>query len=120
MDNDRVCEAELFGSRKDTSMFRRPLAVWVLLSIVAGSSARAQMPFPRDLIPRRTALERLGLERQWLAVIPLVETERVLRISRTQDLLFVQTSYARIHTLDAETGRILWTANLGERMGFAR
>ena len=78
------------------------------------------MPFPRDLVPGRSALERLGLERQWFSVIPLVETERLLRISRTQDFIFAQTSYARLHTLDAETGRLLWTASLGERSGFAR
>lgn len=101
-------------------MLRRSLAVWVLLSIVAGPSARAQMPFPRDLIPGRAALERLGLERQWFAVVPLVETERLIRISRAQDLLFAQTNYARLHTFDAETGRLLWTADLGERSGFAR
>src|SRR5262249_29871207 len=103
------------GLGKDRSMFRRSLPVWVVLSIVAGSSARAQMPFPRDLIPGRTALERLGLERQWYAVVPLVETERLILISRTRDLLFAQTNYARLHTFDAETGRLLWTANLGER-----
>jgi outer membrane protein assembly factor BamB len=101
-------------------MFRRSLAVWILLSIVAGSSARAQMPFPRDLIPNRATLGRLGLERQWFAVVPLVETERLFRISRAQDLLFAQTSYARLHTFDAETGRLRWTAELGERSGFAR
>jgi outer membrane protein assembly factor BamB len=48
-----------------------------------------------------------------------VETERLLRISRTPDMLFAQTSYARAHALDPETGRILWTANVGERSGFA-
>ena len=37
-----------------------------------------------------------------------------------QDLLFAQTSYACVHTFDAETGRLLWTAHLGERSGFAR
>ncbi len=62
----------------------------------------------------------VGLERHWFAVVPLVETERLLRITRTQDLLFAQTSYARMHTFDAETGRLLWTADLGERSGFAR
>jgi outer membrane protein assembly factor BamB len=66
------------------------------------------------------ALDQLGLTRQWFAVIPLVETERLLRISRTPDFLFAQTSYARLHALDPETGRILWTAHLGERSGFAR
>lgn len=101
-------------------MFRRSVPVWLLLSFVAAPSARAQMPFPRDLIPGRVALERVGLERQWFSVIPMVETERLTQISRTPDLLFAQTSYARVHTLDPETGRILWTASLGERSGFAR
>ena len=101
-------------------MCRRFLPVGVLLTIVAGSSARAQMPFPRDLIPTRTSLERLGLERQWYNVVPLNATERLLGISRTADLLFAQTSYARLHTFDAESGRHLWTAELGEHAFFAR
>ncbi len=101
-------------------MFRRSLPLWLVLTMVAGSSARAQSPFPRDLVPGRLPLERLGLERQWFAVVPLVETERLVRISRTQDLLFAQTTYARLHTFDAETGRLLWSADLGERSGFAR
>ncbi len=101
-------------------MFRRLLPVWVFLSIVAGPSAQAQMPFPTNLIPSRASLERLGLERQWFIVVPLVETERLLRISRTDTMLFAQTSYAKLHAYDAETGRRLWTAALGERMGFAR
>src|SRR5262245_52889796 len=101
-------------------MCHRFLPVGVLLTIVAGSSARAQMPFPRDLLPTRTSLERLGLERQWYNVIPLVETERLIRISRTSDLLFAQTNYARLHAFDAESGRLLWTAALGERSGLAR
>jgi outer membrane protein assembly factor BamB len=101
-------------------MFRRVLPLWVIVSIIASGWAKAQMPFPRDLLPPRRALERLGLERQWFTVIPLLETERLLRISRTADLLFAQTSYARLHTIDAESGRLLWTAELAERTGFAR
>jgi outer membrane protein assembly factor BamB len=101
-------------------MFRRVLPIGVVLSIIAGSSARAQSPFPANLIPSRTALERLGLERQWFVVVPLVETERLLRISRTDRMLFAQTTYAKLHAYDAETGRRLWTAELGERTGFAR
>ena len=65
---------------------------WVfVIGILAGGSARAQMPFPVDLIPTRTALERLGLERQWFGVIPLVETERLMRITMSGDRLFAQT-----------------------------
>jgi outer membrane protein assembly factor BamB len=102
-------------------MFRRLAPVWVIVStIVAGGSARGQMPFPVDLVPRRTALERIGLERHWFAVIPLVETERLMRISLTADMLFAQTDYAMVHAFDAESGRLLWSAQVGERTGFAR
>ena len=101
-------------------MFRRLIPVWVFLSIIAVPSARAQMPFPTTLVPSRTSLERLGLERQWFIVVPLLETERLLRINRAESLIFAQTSYAKLHTFDAESGRRLWTAELGDRTGFAR
>ncbi len=77
----------LFGLRKGEPMFRRLVPLWVIVStILAGGSARAQMPFPVDLVPNRTALERLGLERQWFGVIPLVETERLMKITLSGDL----------------------------------
>ncbi len=109
------------GIRKDGSMFRRLLPLWVILgSVIAVGPVRAQSPFPVRLIPSRTALERLGLERQWFGVIPLVETERLLKISLTGDLMFAQTSYAMVHAFDAESGRLLWSSQLGDRTGFAR
>jgi len=78
------------------------------------------MPFPVDLVPTRTALERLGLERQWFGVVPLTETERLLKISLTEGLLFAQTNNAMLLAFDAESGRLLWSTQLGERTGFAR
>ena len=111
----------LFSMRKGEPMFRRMVPCWVfVIGILASGSARAQMPFPVDLVPTRTALERLGLERQWFGVIPLVESERLMRISMSGDRLFAQTDYAMVHTFDAESGRLLWSAQLGERTGFAR
>jgi outer membrane protein assembly factor BamB len=111
----------LFGLRKGEPMFRRLVPLWVIVSaIVAAGSAHAQMPFPVNLIPTRTALERVGLERQWFGVIPLVETERLMRITLAGDLMFAQTNYAIVHAFDAESGRLLWSAQLGERTGFAR
>jgi outer membrane protein assembly factor BamB len=109
-------------------MFRRVASAWVLLgTILVGGSVKAQQPFPIDLVPKRTSLARLQLERQWWAVVPLVETERLLKISvagksnaNDRALLFAQTSYAMVHTLDAETGQLLWSTQLGERTGFAR
>ncbi len=104
-------------------MFRRLAAVWLIAvasTTVAEGRLRAQMPFPTDLVPRRTSLERLGLERQWYGVVPLVEAERVLRISLGGGFVFAQTSYAMLYAFDAESGRLLWSSQLGERTGFAR
>ena len=101
-------------------MFRRSVPIWLVLSILAAAPAWAQMPLPQGIIPGRAPLERLGLERLWYTVVPLVETERLLMISRTPDMLFAQTNYARVHAFDPETGRLLWTASLGSRSGFAR
>jgi len=111
----------LSGIRKDEPMFHRLLSVGVIVgTLMTGGSSRAQMPFPVKLIPSRTALDRLGLERQWFGVIPLVQTERLLKISIGGDLLFAQTSYAMVHAYEAETGRLLWSAQIGEQTGFAR
>jgi outer membrane protein assembly factor BamB len=103
-------------------MSRRLFSVGLIVAValVLGAGAQAQSPFPAKLIPTRTALDRLGLERHWFGVIPLIETERLLKISIGSDLLFAQTSYAMLHTFDAETGRLLWSTQLGERTGFAR
>ena len=84
-------------------MFRRLVPLWVIVSMMmAGGLAHAQMPFPVDLVPTRTALQRVGLERQWFGVIPLVETERLMKITLANDLLFAQTDYAMVHAFDAE------------------
>jgi outer membrane protein assembly factor BamB len=109
-------------------MFRQLVSAWVMVgTILVGGTALAQRPFPVNIIPKRRALDRLGLERQWFGVVPLVETERLLKISVAgkanpddRSLLFAQTSYAMLHAFDAETGQLLWSAQLGERSGFAR
>ncbi len=95
--------------------------VWAfLLAMLAGLPARAQTPFASDLVPTRTALSRLGLERQWMAVIPVVGDERVLSVSMSDNLIFVQTNKAYFHTMDAETGQVLWTARLGSQTAKAQ
>jgi len=94
--------------------------VWALaLLALGGPSVQAQTPFARDLIPSRTSLARVGLERQWLAVVPLNDTERLLRISRSTDLLFAQTNHGTVHTYDAQSGKLLWSSNLGHNTPFA-
>jgi outer membrane protein assembly factor BamB len=89
-----------------------PILALALLSL-AGPSAFAQNPFPKDLIPTRTALGRLGLERQWVAIVPLHENERVMRISRSEELFFAQTNNGSLHTYDVNSGQHVWSADLG-------
>ncbi len=100
-------------------MFRRIVLACVLVS-VWGPSVKAQVPYPRDLIPTRTALGRVGLERAWFATVPLVETERLLGIDISDNLLFAQTSATNLYTYDAESGRLLWSTSLGHRANEAR
>jgi outer membrane protein assembly factor BamB len=97
-------------------MSRRIILACIFV-VSAGLPARAQVPFARDLLPTRTALTRLGLERQWMAVVPLVNDERVMSVSMGGDLIFAQTSRANFHAFQAETGQHLWSAILGNQTG---
>lgn len=102
-------------------MPRRLALVWAFLIFgLSGSPVHAQSIVPRDIIPTRTSLSRLGLERQWMTAIPLAGTERVLEISRSEDLFFVQTDQAMLHVYNAETGRHQWSTKLGEQAPTAR
>jgi outer membrane protein assembly factor BamB len=89
-----------------------PILALALLGL-AGPPLIAQNPFPRDLVPTRTALGRLGLERQWIAVVPLSENERLMRISRSEDYFFAQTNNGSLHTYDVNSGKLVWSASLG-------
>jgi outer membrane protein assembly factor BamB len=101
-------------------MSRRLVLAGALVALLWGSPLRAQLPFARDLVPTRTSLARLGLEKQWLAVIPVVGDERVVSLSMADDLVFVQTNKAYFHVLNAESGQLLWTARLGTQTAKAR
>jgi outer membrane protein assembly factor BamB len=88
-------------------------------ALLAATTARGQMLYSPDLIPTRTALGRLGLERHWMGFVPLEGAERVLAISIADTLFFAQTNKANFHVYDAESGRELWMANLGSETGAA-
>ena len=99
---------------------RTYLTFIVMLTAFAALPARAQIPFPRDLVPTRSALARAGLEQQWMAVVPLSASERLHLISLNDGLLFAQTNKGYFHTFDAETGRLLWTARLSNQIARSR
>lgn len=95
-------------------MSRRNVLLPLLVIGLIAPASRAQIPFTSDMMPTRTALTRLGLERNWMAVVPLgITHERVLLVSQAQDMIFAQTNLANLHAYNAETGRYLWGTNLG-------
>src|SRR4051812_43900402 len=101
-----------YAPERNGLMARRIALAWVV-AIVAAPAARAQGPISRDLVPTRSATARVGLERHWLALVPVVGSERVLSISLAENLFFAQTNLANFYAYDAESGRLLWTAHLG-------
>jgi outer membrane protein assembly factor BamB len=102
-------------------MVRRLLMAWVAATLaLAATAAQAQIPIARDLVPTRTAMARLGLERHWMAMVPIDGTERLLSINLAGGLLFAQTNMANFSAYDAESGRLLWSVNLGHESGAAQ
>jgi len=86
---------------------------FALLAALAGRSAAQSAD--EALITRMTA-ERHGLKRAWFAQIELdPASEQVSYINQHGGTLFVQTSHAMVHALDAETGRTLWAEQVGRR-----
>lgn len=95
-------------------MSRRLVLTGALVALVWAAPGRAQVPFSSNIVPNRTSLARLGLERQWMAVAPLAGDERLLAISMAEDLLFAQTSKGFFHVFNSESGQHLWTSRLGK------
>ncbi len=92
----------------------------ILLMLATALPARAQVPLARDLVPTRTALARVGLERQLMLIVPMQNEERLLGLSMSDGLLFAQTDRGYLHAYDAESGQALWTNRLGTRAARAR
>jgi outer membrane protein assembly factor BamB len=91
----------------------RRLILSFLTLLLAAGSARAQVSFGTDAIPGRRALARVNLDLQFTSVVPLVGPEKLLQISIDAGMLFAQTNNANFFAFDAETGRFLWSAHLG-------
>ncbi len=106
--------------RKDLAMLRRIALAMLLLGLMAQPSP-GQMLRSQSILPTRAALQRVGLERGWFTAVPLqAGLEKVIDISIFEDLLFAQTSEAVLHAYEAETGRLLWSADLGHASGEAK
>jgi outer membrane protein assembly factor BamB len=80
-----------------------PLSSWAL------AQARRSSSLPTD-----EAAARYGLVRRWFTYVPVDGVkERVQRVRVVGDQVHLQTNASRVHVLDGETGKLLWSAQLG-------
>ena len=91
----------------------RRLALACLALTLAILPADAQVPYGKGSIPGRRALSRVGLDLQFSSVVPLVGPEKMAALSIDDGMLFAQTNAGNFYAYDAETGRYLWGAHLG-------
>lgn len=86
-----------------------PLALLgILAALVSAASAS-------DLMSE-TEASRYGLTRAWHTQVRLdVSRGRLVSIVLDRGVLFVQTDQAILQAIDAETGKTLWTAEVGQR-----
>ena len=94
-------------------MKRRALMAGMVGGVMTvGQLASGQSPTSR-LIPTRTGLAQLGLERSWFNIVPLASgAARVSSMNLTGEYLFAQTTDGLVVCYNAESGQRLWTSNL--------
>ncbi len=85
------------------------LVSWLTLALPAGLYAE------NVLISQSTA-QRHGLSKAWYTQIELDRSiDHVAYITQQGGMLYVQTTHAMVHALDAETGRKIWNVQIGRR-----
>lgn len=90
--------------------------------VVAASGAAAQaIPVPRTssvevVVPSRFQLDRLGMERMWMAQATLDPARDTVRyLSNDEEFVYVQATSGLVTCFDAETGQRKWAVQLGAR-----
>jgi outer membrane protein assembly factor BamB len=92
-------------------MTRRFFAVAAL--IAAGCACSMVCAMQVDLLPETTAA-RHGLARPWFAQVELDQARGKLRgVVLYEGVLYAQTDTASVHAIDAETGKTLWSKQIG-------
>jgi outer membrane protein assembly factor BamB len=87
------------------------LSVWCLCIIGGSSLAQDNIA---QLLPTDQSVERYGLVRRWFAYAPVDGLrESIKRVTVVGDQIHLQTNASRLHVLDSETGRLLWSAQMG-------
>jgi len=94
--------------------FTFPLCGLALLSLgllVANSAPAATAE--ESLVSQLTA-ERHGLNRAWYLQLPVGARNHVTAVVPDRDLILVSTDAAMIYAVEAETGRLVWSAQVGD------
>jgi hypothetical protein len=93
--------------------FMIALAALPMLGGLSGCSSNPSSKFtviPQDELPD---LNRAGLSRLWERQINLSPGERIRRVWRVGESVYVTTTDARLVRIDAANGRIVWQQGLG-------
>jgi outer membrane protein assembly factor BamB len=87
----------------------RVFAFWLAAVLACPVALRAQTVIPEG------ALERHGLTRGWRLQVELNRAiDHIAFITQYGGALYVQTAHAFVHALDAETGKKIWSSQIGQ------
>ncbi len=89
------------------------IAIRFLGLVLVAGTANAQDNL-RQLLPTDEAAARHGLVRRWYAFAPIDGVREVVqRVTVSGTQVHLQTSSSRIHVFDSESGKQLWSAQMG-------
>lgn len=94
--------------------FRTASILGLLIALHQVGQADAPKVFSRATPPDRAALDRLNLRMEWSLYLPMAtQRDSIESVQTFDDQLFIQTRTGMLTALDARTGKILWSAALG-------
>lgn len=93
---------------------RLVLAVAAALGAAATAAAQPSGTYSKAVPPEKAVLDRLNLKTEWTQFLPVEGTRDALaQVQTLGDQVFVQTRTGLFVALDALTGKVQWTARLG-------
>jgi outer membrane protein assembly factor BamB len=94
--------------------FRSAAILGLVFALQQIGSAERSNVFSRAVPPDRAALDRLNLKLEWSVYLPLAsQRDSIESVQTFDDQLFVQTRTGTLIAIDARSGKIQWSAALG-------
>ena len=96
-------------STRNLHVVRARYCCWLAAVLAWQTTVQAQTVIPEPV------LERNGLTRGWRAQVDLNRAiDRIAYITQYEGVLYIQTKHGRVHALDAETGKKIWSTQIGQ------